>query len=156
MHIPFFCCNFVAKFEKKSKKMNAIVQFLVSNFRSIREQKMLIMQSAAIKDIAAFTMLRNGDKLLPVAAIYGANSSGKTNVIRALQLMDRMIMQSIRLNDGEELPYDPYLFNIKSRKSPTLFEMTFIVDGHKYRYGFEYTRDKIIESGCTKYLKQNL
>ncbi len=144
MHIPFFCCNFAAKFEKKSKKMNAIVQFLVSNFRSIREQKMLIMQSAAIKDIAAFTMLRNGDKLLPVAAIYGANSSGKTNVIRALQLMDRMIMQSIRLNDGEELPYDPYLFNIKSRKSPTLFEMTFIVDGHKYRYGFEYTRDKII------------
>lgn len=133
--------------------MNAIVQFLVRNYRSIREQRMLVMQSASIKDIAAFTMLRNGEKLLPAAAIYGANSSGKTNVIRALQLMDRMIMQSIRLNDGEELPYEPYLFNIKSSKSPTLLEMIFIVDGHKYRYGFEYTRDKIIGEWLYEILK---
>ena len=83
--------------------MSALIQFVVTNFRSIREKRMLTMNSAAIKDPAAFVMSRNGVKLLPSAAIYGANSSGKTNLLRAMMYMDRMVMQSIRLNDGEEL-----------------------------------------------------
>lgn len=153
MVIDIFFVILQSKLRKVKKTMNAIVQFLVENYRSIKEQRMLVMHSAAIKDTAAFTMLRNGEKLLPAAAIYGANSSGKSNVIRAIQLMDSMIIKSIRLNDGEELPYNPYLFNSESRKSPTLFEMTFIADGHKYRYGFEYTQNKIIGEWLYEILK---
>ena len=53
--------------------MSALIQFVVTNFRSIREKRMLTMNSAAIKDPAAFVMSRNGVKLHPSAAIYGAN-----------------------------------------------------------------------------------
>ena len=133
--------------------MSALIQFVVTNFRSIREKRMLTMTSAAIKDPAAFVMSRNGVKLLPSAAIYGANSSGKTNLLRAMMYMDRMVMQSIRLNDGEELLYEPYLFNVESRQSPTLFEMTFVADGHTYRYGFEYTLTNIVGEWLYENLK---
>ena len=133
--------------------MSALIQFVVTNFRSIREKRMLTMNSAAIKDSAAFSMTRNGVKLLPSAAIYGANSSGKTNLLRAMMYMDRMVLHSIRLNDGEELLYEPYLFNVESRQSPTLFEMTFVADGHTYRYGFEYTLTNIVGEWLYENLK---
>lgn len=133
--------------------MSALIQFAVTNFRSIREKRMLTMSPASIKDDAAFVMTRNGENLLPSAAIYGANSSGKSNVLRAILRMDAMIFHSIRLNDGEELPYEPYLFNTKSRKSPTQFEMSFITDGHYYRYGFEYIENKIVGEWLYEKLK---
>lgn len=123
--------------------MKAFVQFSVANSRSIRERKTLTMVPTSIKDDAAFTMTRCGIKLLPSVAVYGANSSGKSNLLNALSTMKYIIRQSIRLNDGETLPYNPYQFNIESKKSPTWYELTFIINGHQYRYGFENT-DKII------------
>lgn len=133
--------------------MKAIVQFSVKNFRSIREKRMLTMSPSGIKDDAAFVMTRQGEKLLPSVAIYGANSSGKSNLLRALATMSSMIEDSIRMNDGEELPYEPYAFNLTSVKAPTLFEMIFIVENSIYRYGYEYLETEIVSEWLYKETK---
>lgn len=133
--------------------MKAIVQFSVENFRSIREKRMLTMSPSGIKDAAAFVMTRQGERLLPSVAIYGANSSGKSNLLRAIATMEKMVEDSIKLNDGEELPYEPYAFNRVSINAPTLFEITFIIEGATYRYGYEYLKTEIVSEWLYKETK---
>jgi len=121
-----------------------LVEFTVGNYRSFYEPKTFSMQARGINDIHnphLATYARK--KHLLTSAVYGANSSGKSNLVHAIKKMSEIIRESVRLNKGDVLSYDPFLLHNNSSKEPTLFEATFVKDEYQYRYGFEYTKYKI-------------
>lgn len=83
-------------------------------------------------------------KVLSAIAIYGANSSGKSNLLRALGTMRRMVLDSVRLNDNESLPYDPFVLSTREQR-PTRFELSYYepIARATFVYGFEYTEEAI-------------
>lgn len=93
----------------------------------------------------------DGISILPVALLFGANASGKSNILRAFGTMRRMVLNSVRLNPDEPLEeYEPFLLDEVSRNNNTEFEAEFIVDtGHNarlhYRYGFSFSGKLISE-----------
>src|SRR5690606_12646128 len=82
--------------------------------------------------------------LLKSKAIYGANASGKSNVIKALGVFIRIINHSVK--DEKVLGMiDYFRLSTQSIDSPSFFQLTFRIDGIRFRYGFE-SNDKSIKS----------
>lgn len=125
--------------------MTTLLQFTVGNYRSFHQAKTFSMVPNHIQDRPKESVVVEGDyKYLTTAAIYGANSSGKSNLVMALAVMDRMVLESVRLNDKDSLDYDPFLLATASGIQPTHFEIVYVTeDGNRVRYGFEYTQEKI-------------
>ncbi len=121
-----------------------LLGFSFANYRSINERCSLSMIGEGISDAPQENYVEiKKNKVLKSAVIYGANSSGKSNVVRAMSEMDSIILSSVKLNDNEELNYDPFLFS-EDRDTPSLFEVKFIHKNHKYRYGFELNSKCIV------------
>ena len=123
-------------------------RFTVDNYRSIGEEKSLDLNASnAIKDLAnkGYSIVLD-KKFLNSIAFYGANSSGKTNFLKAIGLMRGIVLHSVRLNDNEPLPYEPFLLSTRERR-PTKFEVSYIdpEDRAQFVYGFKYTEDEIVE-----------
>lgn len=123
-----------------------IARFTAENFRSIDDEVVLSFEAeTGIKDMdgRGYTIVANS-RVLNAKAFYGANSSGKSNVFKAVGRMRSMIIHSVRLNDNEKLPYDPFLLSDKEER-PTRFEMSFVDGTDKFTYGFSYTARRIEE-----------
>jgi AAA15 family ATPase/GTPase len=121
-----------------------ITGFTVENYRSIDEEVSLSFDaSMAIKDMdnKGYTFVANS-RVLNVIAFFGANSSGKSNVFKAVSRMRSMILQSVRLNAGEKLAFDPFLLSDKPMRS-TRFEIEFVDGTERFKYGFCYTAERI-------------
>ena len=101
-----------------------ITSFTAENYRSIDEEiKLSFEADTGIKDMdnKGFTVVAS-TRVLNAKAFYGANSSGKSNVFKAVGRMRGIIIHSVRLNDNETLPYDAFLLSDKEAR-PTRFEM---------------------------------
>ena len=122
-----------------------LLQFSVTNHRSIKDTAIISMKAAADKTMKEILISPDGKKeLVPVMAIYGANAAGKSNVIHALLLMREMICGSYaKPLKGTELPYEPFAF-VDGQTEPTSFEIIYYYDGIKYAYGFSFNKDRII------------
>lgn len=122
-----------------------LLQFSVTNHRSIKETAIISMKAAADKTMKEILISPDGKKkLVPVMAIYGANAAGKSNVIHALLLMREMICGSYaKPLKGDNLPYEPFAF-VNGTMDPTIFEIIYYNEGVKYAYGFSFDKDKII------------
>ena len=122
-----------------------LLEFTVENYRSFYTRRTLSLQaqklSEAAKDNVAHELSYN---ILKTFAVYGANSSGKSNLIDAMQTMGFCVLTSVKLNPQETLYYDPFLL-LKGNAAPTMFEISFIKGDHCYRYGFSYTKTVIVD-----------
>lgn len=135
-----------------------ITNFTAENYRSIDEEiKLSFEADTGIKDMdnRGYTTVAN-TRVLNAKAFYGANSSGKSNVFKAIGRMRSIIIHSVRLNDNESLPYDAFLLSDKEPR-PTRFEMSFIDGADKFSYGFSYTSERIEEEWLlAKFPKRSL
>ncbi len=135
-----------------------LISFSTTNFRSIKGKQNIDMEVATKyheekKDSALkHNFFKTGDetasKLLKSSAIYGANASGKSNLIRAVWTFNCVAMcfeeggeKRTRGKIIEE--YHPFKLDEKSKDKPTEFEIDFIAEGKRYVYGFSYDRNKI-------------
>lgn len=124
--------------------MIALLQFSVGNFRSIYGKKTISFQPSSIKDEPrSNVVVKDRVKYVRTSAVYGANSSGKSNLMLAMLNMGDMVFESIRLNDGDELQHEPFALAQKSEDEPTHYEVVFLVDDRRYRYGFEFVAERI-------------
>ncbi|MCI1740894.1 MAG: ATP-binding protein [Prevotella sp.] len=103
------------------------------------------MEASSYKELNETLIPVGSINLLPTAAIYGANSSGKSNLIKGLFTMRRVVLSSVKLNPGDTLEYDPFILDRHSANEPTMFEIEFIIDNEKFRYGFKYNNVEIDE-----------
>lgn len=123
-----------------------LLSFKVGNFRSIYTPQTLDLLADA-EDMTLLTNLQDighNYKVLKSAVVYGANSSGKSNLIRAMVAMKRILRDNAKLNPDDSIePYEPFALKTESEQEPTLFEMVITKDEVLYRYGFEYTEETI-------------
>ncbi|AHK77857.1 RloA protein [Ectothiorhodospira haloalkaliphila] len=135
-----------------------LIEMTVANFRSFHEEQTFTLakgKGGEMMDTNTFsTAAPNNIGLLRSAAIYGPNASGKSNLFLALQAMKRVVLESaINLQRGDKLPVTPFRLTPEARQSPSEFEVTFLVDGVRYQYGFTATTDRIHEEWLLAYPK---
>lgn len=126
--------------------MDTLLSFTIENFRSIAERKTMTFTPSAIKDEPRTNVAKNEKKsYLRTTAIYGANSSGKSNLVQGISRMSYLVLSSVKMNDKEELFHAPFLLNREKANAPTLYEAEFLTDGVHYRYGFSNTKKQIYD-----------
>ena len=109
-------------------------QFTVKNYKSIRDELTFDMQAVAISEHPAHLIKDNdGEEYLPVAAIYGPNGGGKSNVLEAFQVLVAKVTRPLYVatsSSEQELalrriPVVPFAFSDDTRNAPTEFEVFF-------------------------------
>lgn len=134
------------------------VQFTVKNFRSIQGEQVLSLVKAKGDELEESNSFSpdapSSVPLLRSAAIYGANAAGKSNLIHAMMQMEIIVSNSASaIQEGDEIPVTPFLFDDTSSTQPTEFEMVFINEGVRYQYGFTTTKDNIEDEWLIAYPK---
>ena len=128
-----------------------LLEFSVENFLSFKDLTTLSMISAKSFKEHLDTHTIELDKkvrLLKSAVIYGNNASGKSNLIRAMAFMKATILNSFRDalvdNNDKKFPLEKFALNSKTLEESSFFEISFIQNKIKYRYGFEIDGNKIV------------
>ena len=136
-----------------------LIEFSVANFKSIKERQTLSLVAANNKEMADIQPFdvppaKSNMKLLPSAAIYGANAAGKSNLLHALRTMRGIVLQSaLQLQHGDPVPVKSFELDSTTRNAPTEFEVIFIAKGVRYQYGFLATSERITEEWLLAYPK---
>lgn len=131
-----------------------LIEFSVKNFMSFKEKTTFSMEAGTgaeneenIVDFPSFN-----ERILKIASIYGANASGKTNLIKAFTAAILMIRKSNNRQVGEKLmEMEPFAFDENSKTEPCEFEFVFYAKGNKYVYGFIADKEKIYEEYLYQY-----
>lgn len=133
-----------------------LLQFRFKNFKSFKEETILDFTATKITEHSNRVVEIGNEKILPVAAIFGANASGKSNVLEAFRFMMTYVLNSFayggtsneKNSNGNYFKHTPFLFDVESKEEESLFEVYFIDEdnGFKtYNYGFTLNKDGIYE-----------
>lgn len=126
-----------------------ILEFCVSNFLSIKDDLKLSFVATTLKESLSepndvIRISGMGLALVRSAVIYGANASGKTNVLKAIAFYRHFIMDSFKNSQaGESIDVENFRLNASTVHEPTTMEATFAVGEYLYRYGFEVDQKAI-------------
>ena len=97
---------------------------------------------------------RSKISLLKSAVIYGANASGKSNLVKAISFMRSFVINSAKQTQaGEKIDVEPFRLCMETKDEPSHFEIIFLSDGERYRYGFEITNKRVTGEWLYKSLK---
>jgi AAA15 family ATPase/GTPase len=112
-----------------------IISFSVLNFGSIQEKQTLSFEASKDPTLAPYYTFEALPKLflLKIGFILGANASGKTTVLKALEFL-RQLVKNPAQNIAEKIDFQPFILNHLSSTNPTFFELMFVQEGKKYRY----------------------
>ena len=124
-----------------------VLEIRLSNFFSIKDEIVLEMQAANIhtkkaKELEANTFVCGKERLLKTVAIYGANASGKSNIIKAIRACVRMIIESHNYNEGTVFAFMPFKFG--GMGQPSRFFIRFLIEGVEYEYAFSMMRTEVL------------
>ena len=123
-----------------------ILSFSVTNFRSFRdEQTFSMVASSRHKDHQKHLIPVPGDEntILPVAAIYGANGAGKSNLVRALQYLLDLVIKGTE--PQQAMGKDPFLLDQESAKQPTKLSLHFMEDNRVCAFGVSISDNRVDE-----------
>ena len=133
-----------------------LLQFNFKNYKSFRDDSTLDLTSTKISEFSNHIVEIGNEKVLPVAAIFGANASGKSNVIDAFRYMSVYVVNSFKFGSDSEkrkksdfIKPTPYLFDSTSKSAESSFEVYFIDPDDKtektYNYGFTVNHAGVCE-----------
>jgi len=124
-----------------------LVEFSVANFKSFKDKATLSMVASPDTSLPdnVFEVEGTNLKLLKVAAIYGANASGKSNFIEALSFLKSFAADSFsKLKHDEPISVTPFAFDEVSKNKPTYFSIDFIAFNIRYEYTLELNKTQVI------------
>jgi AAA15 family ATPase/GTPase len=127
-----------------------LIDFTVENFKSIKEEQTVSMLASISKNEHPDNIFQPGKEenitLLKTAVVYGANASGKSNLISAIQTLAIFVVKSTDLKLGEYIPvYIPYKLDKNYREKPSKFEIEFIGnDKIRYRYTVKFNQEEVL------------
>jgi len=130
-----------------------LCQFTVKNYKSIRDEVTFDMQAAAISEHEDRIIKdQDGELYLPVAAIYGPNGGGKSNVLEAMNTLVAKVLRPIYATADTEghaflqkkIIVEPFAFLEEYKESPTEFELFFRTESAEYRYILKVKRDVVV------------
>ena len=131
---------------RKFHKNAMLIQFTVGNYLSIREEITLNMIAVNhIKEYSDNNVFTVGKyELLKSAVMYGANASGKSNILKAMGFFRWFVINSSRETQlDDEINVTPFKLNADYGSRPSSFEVSMLIEGVKYRYGCELDRKRV-------------
>lgn len=122
-----------------------LLRFRFSNFRSFRDAQELSLVAAepggCSRKVRGFE-----ERVLPVAAIYGANASGKSNVLKALQFMKEVVQDSHRFwKPDTPIPRQPFALDPECQAEPSEFSMDLLIGARRFQYGFWVDNAQVVK-----------
>lgn len=133
-----------------------LLDFRATNFRSIDGEVALNLVSTReqrFSERLPELKRRYRKRVNPVAALFGANASGKSNILSAVEALKFFVLYPPRAD--EPLTYQPFRLRETASQEPTRFEVLFEHEGYIYEYTVAFNRDKILEESLTKFLSQS-
>lgn len=134
-----------------------IIDFTVENFKSIKDSQTFSMSAANLKDEHPENIFQLEKEpnisLLKASVIYGANASGKSNLILALRAFTSFVLYSTDLKVEQDIPYyEPYKLDANYLTKPTGFEMEFVGNGNiRYKYNVFFDRKEVLREELVFY-----
>ena len=122
-----------------------LIQFTVGNFKSFKDKATLSLEATSDDWREEDNLAIVGDqRLLKAAAIYGPNAGGKSNFLSAMLTLCKLVRESSKdTQQGDAIPVTSFLLNSATELAPSFFEIVFLQQGTRYRYGFEATPEAI-------------
>jgi uncharacterized protein len=115
-----------------------LIQFVVKNFACFKEEVKLSMVASNydratrwaenVIEVPKFKL-----NLLRSAVVYGANASGKTQLLNAMNFMRFLVHTSSNKQVGVPIETNPFRLSLETENAPSLFEATFLIDNEMYR-----------------------
>lgn len=140
-----------------------LLAFHGRNVRSFRDDVELSFESTTMsepdvpREIPAREDGTSSVRVLPVAALFGANASGKTNLIRAMDDMRRLVLTSFRPGRTERgarhIMRPPFKLDRAFQDLPSRYEIDVVISGVRHNYGFEVTSSRVVEEWALRYPK---
>ena len=139
-----------------------LCQFGFSNYKSFRDEVILNMRSSVIKEhLDSLIEFDDGEKFLPVAAIYGPNGGGKSNVCEAFTCLMSHVAAPILALSGTSKKSDeyisalktsctPFAFDKNSKKEPTKFAVIIRIKSYEYAYELSILNNEICEESLVR------
>lgn len=130
--------------------VSALLSFTAENVRCYRDEVHLSLLATRIAERGAARRLvvsgiAKPIDVLPVAGIFGANASGKTAILEAIDDMQSVVTGSFHRKDhAESMSRRPFLLDAESRQRPSRFEVELIVGGVRWQYGFEIDDHRVL------------
>ena len=129
-----------------------LVEFKFENFRSFKNEAYFSMKPSSLNGNNKNTILTNLKKIPQIyrtAGIFGANASGKSNIIKAFQLFNFLIKTSFKSEINDLINEDRYVLDDENTHKPTSFEISFIYNNNLYKYGITYVPSEILKEFLT-------
>ncbi len=137
-----------------------LLDFQVSNFRSFRSPARLNLASS---NYDSNTLPGNiiseklpgitKERFLRGTAVYGANASGKSNLIRAVFDLQQLVRRSHAFELGSEMPFSPFQLDRESANKPTLYAIRFVAQGVRYHYQLAFNAKRVLEESLSAFPK---
>lgn len=145
----------IAKFARYTnlgdRRQVMLIGFSVGNYKSFKETVTLSMVASSIteedKELDENNVFPINDKLslLKSAAIYGANASGKSNLVAAINFMKWFVLNSSKETQVSEAIYiEAFRLSTQTEKEPSFFEIVFLLEDKTFRYGFEVNAREVV------------
>lgn len=130
-----------------------LLAFTVSNFRSFDKKERFSMEAGKTRNFSSRVFRNAKSKILKFKAIYGANASGKSNIIKAIDFMQQSVLHGL----SSDSVSDYCRVNEENANLPSTFEIEIVFDNYQYTYGFEvllntsaFTREWLTEKKGNK------
>ena len=121
-----------------------LIRFSFKNFKSFKDENVLDMEATSLKEHEYNVVKTDNVNLLKVAAIYGANASGKTNVLQAFDYMKKRILVSDDSKKNSPIDEDN-VYSFMINNEPISLEVEILAKNNKiYKYGFDVLKDSIV------------
>ncbi|MBK7131152.1 MAG: ATP-binding protein [Crocinitomicaceae bacterium] len=129
-----------------------IINFSVQNFGSIKDKQTLSFEADKSQHLEDYFIINsiNGLRLLKLGLIYGANASGKTSVLKALDFLRDLVLEPESKKTGE-LSFNPFLFDQATLNSPSILSIEFIQNETKYFYEIVFSKKAILKEELINY-----
>lgn len=143
--------------EPLQSKPSALLSFRGENARSFRDEIEFSMLATAMSEkqyVREIPWREGGSpaRILPVAGVFGANASGKTNLLKVMHDMRAHVLHSFRSgNPGGGLTRDPFLLDLESKSNPSAFEIEIVLHGIRHDYGFIVDDSRVLEEWAYHY-----
>ena len=129
-----------------------LINFSIQNFGSIKDKQTLSFEADKSKHLEDYYVIeKNGLRLLKLGLIYGANASGKTTILQALQFLINTVLKP-QEQKNKLLNFEPFLFDIDTPRQNTIFTIDFLQNEIRYFYEIELNKKYIAKEilSCSK------
>ena len=128
-----------------------IINFSVQNFGSIKDKQTLTFEADKSEHLEnSYVININGLRLLKIILIYGANASGKTTILKALEFLRDIVLEP-ETKKTDELYFQPFLFDSETPEKNSIMSIEFLANDTKYYYEVEFFKKAIVNEVLNYY-----